>query len=37
MGLSIMRERAEDIGAAFSIHSQPGKGTEISVVWPDPQ
>jgi signal transduction histidine kinase len=37
MGLSIMRERAEDIGAAFSIHSQPGKGTKISVVWPDPQ
>jgi signal transduction histidine kinase len=37
MGLRIMRERAEDIGAAFSIHSQPSKGTQISVVWPDPQ
>jgi signal transduction histidine kinase len=37
MGLGIMRERAEDIGAEFYIHSQPGKGTRISVVWPDPQ
>lgn len=33
LGLSIMRERAESIGAEISMSSQPGEGTEISVVW----
>lgn len=32
-GLSIMRERAESIGATLSITSQPGLGTHITVVW----
>jgi signal transduction histidine kinase len=33
MGLNIMRERAESINAVLSIKSQPGSGTEITVVW----
>ncbi|MFZ6030649.1 MAG: PAS domain S-box protein [Chloroflexota bacterium] len=33
LGLQIMRERAEAIGAKFSIYSEPGEGTQISVVW----
>ena len=33
MGLKFMGERAEAIGAHFSIESNPGKGTEIKVVW----
>jgi signal transduction histidine kinase/ligand-binding sensor domain-containing protein len=33
LGLRIMRERAEAIGAEFSIHSAPGEGTNISVTW----
>jgi signal transduction histidine kinase len=28
-----MRERAQEIGAAFELKSAPDKGTEISVVW----
>jgi len=32
-GLAIMRERAESIGASFDVHSQPGKGTEVRLVW----
>ena len=32
-GLSMMRERAEAVGAALSITSQPGEGTEITVRW----
>ena len=32
-GLKIMRERADSIGAAFSIHSEPNEGTQISVTW----
>jgi signal transduction histidine kinase len=36
LGLGIMRERAETIGAALRIQSQPGQGTHIEVVWPDP-
>lgn len=30
-GLSTMRERAEEIGAALSIHSQPGSGTTVQL------
>jgi signal transduction histidine kinase/streptogramin lyase len=33
IGLRIMRERAESIGAQFRVDSQPGEGTQISVVW----
>jgi signal transduction histidine kinase len=33
IGLRIMRERAEAIGAQFRIDSQPGEGTQISVIW----
>jgi two-component system nitrate/nitrite sensor histidine kinase NarX len=33
LGLSIMRERAESIGAQISITSQSDGGTEITVVW----
>jgi signal transduction histidine kinase len=32
-GLSMMRERATDVGAALSINSQPGRGTEIVIRW----
>ncbi len=32
-GLSIMRERAEAVGAQLSITSRPGNGTEIAVRW----
>jgi signal transduction histidine kinase len=32
-GLSIMRERAQAIGAQFSIASQSGHGTEIAIHW----
>ncbi len=33
LGLKIMRERAEAIGAKFNLYSDPGEGTQISVVW----
>jgi PAS domain S-box-containing protein len=33
LGLKIMCERAEAIGANCSIYSQPGEGTQISVIW----
>ena len=29
IGLSVMHERAEKIGAEISIRSQPGSGTEV--------
>jgi signal transduction histidine kinase/streptogramin lyase len=35
MGLGIMRERAESVGAALRITSQPGEGTRTEVVWED--
>jgi signal transduction histidine kinase len=34
-GLSIMRERAEGIGAALRIATQPGDGTKVVVNWQD--
>ena len=34
MGLSTMRERVEEIGALLTVHSIPGDGTEIRMVWP---
>jgi signal transduction histidine kinase len=33
LGLGIMRERAEAIGAALTIESRPGSGTQIEVLW----
>jgi signal transduction histidine kinase len=37
-GLSMMRERAETVGAMLSVTSQPGRGTDITVRWPkDPE
>jgi two-component system nitrate/nitrite sensor histidine kinase NarX len=33
LGLGIMRERAEGIGATLNIASQPGHGTQILVTW----
>ena len=32
-GLSMMRERAEGVGAQLSITSQPGHGTELTLHW----
>jgi signal transduction histidine kinase len=34
MGLDIMKERAEAIGAQMVVDSQPGAGTSIAVAWP---
>jgi PAS domain S-box-containing protein len=34
LGLEIMRERAQDIGAKLNIVSRPGHGTRVEVVWP---
>jgi PAS domain S-box-containing protein len=36
-GLSIMRERAQAIGAEFSLETEPGEGTEITVIWIAPE
>ena len=33
-GLSNMKTRAEELGGAFSLHSEPGKGAIISVLIP---
>jgi PAS domain S-box-containing protein len=33
MGLKIMRERAEVIGAALEIDTAPGQGTDVRVTW----
>jgi GAF domain-containing protein/HAMP domain-containing protein len=33
LGLGIIRERAEAIGAELTIESQPGLGTKITIVW----
>jgi PAS domain S-box-containing protein len=37
LGLGIMRERAEAIGATLSIESQHGHGTQVVVTWTDTQ
>jgi PAS domain S-box-containing protein len=36
LGLSIMRERAREIGAAVTVRSRPGAGTKVRVVWNSP-
>jgi signal transduction histidine kinase len=33
LGLRIMHERAQEIGAALTITSEPGAGTRIVAVW----
>lgn len=33
LGLKIMRERADAIGADLSVYSEPGEGTQVSVLW----
>lgn len=35
LGLKIMRERAESIGANLIIYSEPNEGTQITVLWQD--
>jgi nitrate/nitrite-specific signal transduction histidine kinase len=32
-----MRERAQAIGAELSVETEPGEGTEITVLWIDPE
>jgi signal transduction histidine kinase len=33
LGTKIMHERASTIGAVYSLYSEPGEGTQISVTW----
>lgn len=33
LGLNIMRERAQAIGATLSVNSEPGEGAEVIVMW----
>ena len=35
LGLRIMRERGEAVGAALKVTSAEGHGTKVTVVWPD--
>lgn len=35
LGLKIMSERAESIGAKLTIYSEPGEGTQVAVLWAD--
>lgn len=37
LGINIMHERAEDIGAELTIESQPGYGTQVAVFWSRPE
>jgi nitrate/nitrite-specific signal transduction histidine kinase len=37
LGLGIIRERAEAIDATLAIESEIGRGTQVTVVWPDIQ
>ena len=34
MGLRIMRERLDSVGASLDIDSEPGRGTTVTAVWP---
>jgi len=36
LGLRIMRERAEAVGARWNIYSQSGEGTQVTVTWTQP-
>ena len=33
LGLWIMQERAEAVGASLAIDSQPGHGTKVTILW----
>ncbi len=33
LGLGIMRERAQSIGASLTLNSHPGEGTQVTVLW----
>ncbi|NIV34524.1 MAG: hypothetical protein GWN58_35205 [Anaerolineae bacterium] len=33
LGLGIMRERAQAVGATLEIESQVGQGTRVTVIW----
>jgi signal transduction histidine kinase len=33
LGLGIMQERAQAVGASLAIESQPGRGTAITILW----
>ena len=35
LGVGIMRERAEAVGATLDIESQTGRGTQVTMVWQD--
>jgi PAS domain S-box-containing protein len=37
LGTAVMRERALAIGAALTIDSAPGRGTVVTVEWPNPE
>ncbi len=37
MGLDIMRERADAIGADLKVASRPSGGTSVAILWPIPQ
>jgi signal transduction histidine kinase len=37
LGLGIMRERAAAIDANYELESQPGEGTEVTLVWHCPE
>ena len=37
MGVGIMQERADAIGADLTINSRPGAGTTVAITWPIPQ
>ena len=36
LGLGIMRERADAVGAALDLRSAPGQGTTVTVTWSPP-
>jgi PAS domain S-box-containing protein len=35
LGLKIMRERSEAVGANFNLYSEPDEGTQVTVTWQD--
>jgi signal transduction histidine kinase len=36
LGLSVMQERAQEIGATLSVQSAPGQGTQVALTWAAP-
>jgi signal transduction histidine kinase len=37
LGLEIMRERAQAVGAELVVESQPGQGTQVTALWRPPE